>query len=224
MSTDAIELVPAILRKTYEKIAEDWDKVHAAATHIQIDITDGIFAGEGTFRELRRFKRLPNSSKIELHLMVHTPSNFVDDVLDLNPARCIFHIEAFSGTSDLQLVYETLRSKTQTQLALAINPDTPSQYLEEHLPLLHYVLFMGYHPGWANQPINPLVFNKIRAFRTQHPALPIAVDGHVSKETIPDFVTAGATILCANTAIFSAGDPVENIRQLQLIANAVAIT
>lgn len=220
MNSPVIDIVPAILRTTYEKIAEDWQKVANAAQHIQIDVTDGIFAGEGTFRDIRRFKQLPNASKTELHLMVHTPSHYVDDVIDLNPARCVFHIEAFSGTNDIRFVYETLRQKTSTQLALAINPDTPSQHLNEYLPLVHYVLFMGYHPGWANQPLNPLVYNKIRDFKTKHPHIPIAVDGHVSKETIPSYVAAGATILCANTAIFGAGDPVENIKQLKLLAES----
>lgn len=217
----AIEVVPAILRTTYEKIFEDWNKVVGTVEHIQIDITDGIFAGDATFRDLRRFKQLPSSTKVELHLMVHTPSNFVDDIIDLQPARCIFHIEAFSGTRDLQLVYQTLRSKTQAQLALAINPNTPSHYLAEYVSLLDYVLFMGYHPGWANQPINPIVYNKIREFRAEHPALPVAVDGHVGKDTVPRYVAAGATILCANTAIFGVGDPVENIRQLRLLAASV---
>jgi pentose-5-phosphate-3-epimerase len=48
----------------------------------------------------------------------------------------------------------------------------------------------------------------------------IAVDGHVSKETVSHFVASGARILCANTAIFGAGNPVENMRQLKLLAQA----
>ena len=217
----AIEIVPAILRKSYEKIVEDWNKVVDAVEHIQIDITDGIFAGDGTYRDIRRFRELPQANKIELHLMVHTPSHFVDDVIDLNPARCVFHIEAFSGTHDLQHSYQTLRSKTQAQLALAINPDTPTHYLTEHLELLDYVLFMGYNPGWANQPINPIVYNKIREFKAQQHHLPVAVDGHVGKDTIPDYVAAGATILCANTSIFGEGDPLENIKQLDLLSRSI---
>src|SRR5438045_2922292 len=109
----AIEIVPAILRRTWEGIEEDWQKVFRAATHIQIDITDGIFAGDGTYRDLRRFKQLPEHDKIELHMMVHTPGNFVDEIIDLNPARCIFHVESFTGTSDIEFVYAKLRENTQ---------------------------------------------------------------------------------------------------------------
>lgn len=219
-SVDAVEVVPAVLRATYENIEKDWEKIYKAVDHIQIDITDGVFAGDGTFREISRFKRLPESEKTELHMMVHTPANFVDGVIDLNPARCVFHLESFSGTNDLRFVYEKLRSDTSSELALALNPESPNERLEEHLDLVDYVLFMGYNPGWANQPINPVVYRKIGSFVDKHPEVRVAVDGHVAKETVADYVGAGARILCANTAIFGEGDPVENYQQLKLLAEA----
>src|SRR3989344_5843012 len=153
MKVITVEIVPAILRKSYEGIEQDWKKIMHAPDHIHIDVTDGIFAGEGTFREVRRFKQLPQSQKIELHMMVHTPSNFLDDVIDLNPARCVFHLESFAGTGDLLFVFEKLREKTTAELALALNPESPVERLDEHLTLVDYVMFMGYNPGWPNQPI-----------------------------------------------------------------------
>lgn len=216
-----IEIVPAILRRTWEGIREDWEKVAIVASHIQLDITDGVFAGDGTFRQLRTFKKLPRSEKIELHMMVHTPAHFVDDIVDLNPARCVFHVESFSGTPDLQFVYERLRDATQTQLGLALNPDSPNDWLEEHVSLFDYALFMGYNPGWANQPLDERVYRKIGQWRERHHAVPIAVDGHVNKETVEPYVRAGATILCANTSVFGSGEPSENIRQLELLAQSV---
>jgi ribulose-phosphate 3-epimerase len=213
-----IEIVPAILRSTLEKIYDDWNKVVSIATHIQIDITDGVFAGDGTFRQIREFKKLASSDKIELHMMVHTPAIFVDDIVDLNPARIVFHIESFEGAGSVKNVYEKLRSATQSELGLAINPDSPIEWLDEHMEIIDYVLFLGYNPGWANQPINPRVYTKISRFSGLHPGLSIAVDGHVSKETIPDYVKSGARILAANTSIFGSGNPSENIKQLQLIA------
>src|SRR3989344_544566 len=215
-----VEIVPAILRRTWEGIQEDWAKIHAAAHHIQIDITDGVFAGDGSFRDVRAFKRLPESDKIELHMMVHTPANFVDDVIDLNPARCVFHVEAFAGSGDIEFVYKKLRQETSTGLALALNPSSPNTWLEEHVALLDYVLFMGYAPGWAGQALDANVFVKMGQFRDKYADMPIAVDGHVDKETIPDFVKAGARILCANSAVFKEGSPPENLRQLALVAQA----
>ena len=216
-----IEIVPAILRPTWEGIVADWTKVMEVASHIQIDITDGIFAGEGTFRQVREFKKLAKSEKIELHMMVHTPGHYVDDIIDLNPARCVFHVEAFAGTDNVAHVYKKLRESTQTELGLALNPDSPLGWLEEQVSVLDYVLFMGVTPGWSKQPINEKVYMKIGQWRDLHPDMPIAVDGGVSKKTIEAYVKAGATILCAGSSIFGTGNPSENLRQLQLLAESV---
>jgi len=219
-----LEVVPAILRKTYEDVVRDWNKVCRIVAHVQVDITDGIFAGDGTFREISRFKQLENSQKIELHMMVHQPARYVDDVIDLNPARCIFHLESFAGTGDLLSVYTTLRDKTQSELALAINPGSPSARLEEFLPWVDYVMFLAVDPGYSNQPFDQMVYQRVGSFREQHAALPIAVDGHVDKETIGPLAKAGATMLCANTAIFKEGDPLENLTQLRLLAESATIS
>jgi len=216
-----IEIVPAILRSTYEKIEEDWDKIYQTAGHVQIDITDGVFAGDGSFRQVDRFKQLPQSEKIELHMMVQEPANYVEDIVDLAPARCVFHIEAFAGSDDLTEVYGQLRKNTQTELALALNPASPVERIEERLGAIDYVLFMGYNPGWAGQDIDPSVYRRIAAFVEKYPEVPVAVDGHVDKETIEPYVRAGATILCSNSAIFKLGNAEENYRQLSLLAEAV---
>jgi ribulose-phosphate 3-epimerase len=218
----SVEIVPAILRTTHEKIVEDWNQVKDAAEHIQLDVADGIFAGDPTFRDIPRFKQLANSEKIELHMMVHTPANFVDDIIDLSPARCVFHLEAFIGTGDIEEVYSRLRGGTAAELGLAINPSTPNQRLEEYLELINYVMFMGINPGWAGQPFKPIVYRKIGAFKDQHPEITIAVDGHVTKETVQPYVKAGARILGTNSAIFKQGNPVENYQQLKLLAQGIS--
>lgn len=213
-----IEIVPAILKTTYEKIEEDWNKVVDAAQHIQIDVTDGIFAGNESFMDIARLSDLSQSHKIELHMMVQTPAEHVEDIIDLNPGRCVFHIEAFLGTMDLPFVYNTVGEYTSSEMGVAINPDTDIERLTEYLPLVQYVLFMGYTPGFAGQDIHPDIFNTITRFHEKNPAVRIAVDGHVDKETISAYAKSGASIFCSNTAIFSEGNPKENIQQLELLA------
>ena len=215
-----VEIVPAILKTTYEKIEEDWNKVVDTARYIQIDITDGIFAGNESFMDIPRLADLNQSHKIELHMMVQTPADYVEDIIDVNPSRCVFHIEAFLGTMDLPFVYNTVGEYTSAEMGVAINPDTDINRLTEYLPLVQYVLFMGYTPGFAGQDINPDIFKKIADFHAKNPAVKIAVDGHVDKETISKYAKAGATIFCANSSIFKEGNPAENIKHLELLAQS----
>lgn len=218
-----LEIVPAILRNTFEKIAEDWNKVAEIAEHIQIDSTDGVFAGEKGFLDIVRLRDLPHAErKIEMHMMVQHPADFVDDMIELNPSRCIFHLEAFLGTTDLPFVYNTIGEYTSADMGIAINPDTPIERLTEFLPLVQFVLFMGYKPGIAGQAIDKTVFEKIRAFHEQYPAITLAADGHVGKDTIMEYSHAGISRFCANTALFGSGNPEENMRELLALAQEAA--
>lgn len=217
-----LEIIPAILRTTFEKISEDWEKVVDYSSYIQIDVTDGIFAGNVGFLDLPRLGDLPHSEKIELHMMVQSPGDFVDDIIELNPGRCLFHIEAFLGTMDLPFIYNTIGEHTSAEMGIAINPDTPIERLTEFLPLVQYVLFMGYSPGIAGQPIDNSVFEKIQAFHAAKAHIPLAADGHVGKDTIAEYASAGISRFCANTAIFGTGNPQENMRELLALAREAA--
>lgn len=219
MMSERVEIVPAILRQTFREIEQDWQSVAEAAAHVQLDVTDGVFAGEGTFRDVARFAALGDPAKMELHLMVSNPAAYAEATVTLLPARCVFHVEAFASDEAVQSVYAQLRS-SGIAAALAINPDTPLERLEAHLALLDYVLFMGYDPGIANRPVRPAVYGKIADFHAAHPGVLIAADGHVSAETVQPYVQAGARRLCANTAIFGKGEPRENLRRLQELAEA----
>ena len=217
---EEIEIIPAILKTTFEAIENNWNKVESAVSHIQVDISDGVFAGDGTFRIIPWLSRLMNCEKLELHLMVHNPAFFVDEIINLKPARCIFHLEAFADAGSINAVYTNLRNRTDCELGLAINPGTPNKRLDEYMGLIDFVQFMGIVPGWTNQPLVPDVFNKIIDFKENYQDIPVAVDGHVNKETIGEYVRSGARRICAATAIFAQGNPEENITQLKLLAEA----
>lgn len=213
-----VEIIPAVLRNTWEGIQEDWNRVVQVAQHVHVDVTDGVFAGAGSFRDVRQFKKLSQSEKIELHLMVHNPGHYVDDILDLQPARVVFHIEAFSDGGHLDLVYKKLRESSGTELGLGITPPSPVKWLFEQVPLLDFVQFLNVIPGYQGGTLDKLAFQRMGHFRERYPEIPIAVDGGVNKETIPAYLKAGATMLCSGSAVFAAGDPAENIAQLRLIA------
>jgi len=191
----SVEIVPAVLRRTWEGIQEDWATIHTVANHVQIDITDGVFAGDGTFREIRQFKQLPESEKAGLHMMVHNPGHYVDDIIDLNPARCVFHIEAFADGGHIETTYARLREHTSSELGLAINPNSPITWLDEHIAKIDYVLFLGYDPGWAGTPLDEKVFRNIGSFHDKHPSMPIAVDGSVTGNRISPARSACAIVV-----------------------------
>jgi len=215
-----IEVVPAILRTSFEAIEKEWGMIVNASPYVQLDVIDGVFVGEGNFQDIARFAELGDNPKVELHMMVQPPADYVEQIMDLGPGRCVFHIEAFESDEALLFVYSKLREIPGIKLGVAINPNTPNERLEYLIDKIDYVLFMGVNPGSSGQPVEEVVFEKIKLFHTTHPNIPIAVDGHVGFDTAEKFVLAGATILCSNSAIFKGGDPVENMKQLKLVGEA----
>jgi ribulose-phosphate 3-epimerase len=84
---------------------------------------------------------------------------------------------------------------------------------------VYMVLVMSVNPGFGGQKFIEHTIDKVRELRelitvTGSEAL-IEVDGGVNLETGARLVAAGADVLVAGNAIFSAPDPVEAIHALR---------
>jgi len=77
------------------------------------------------------------------------------------------------------------------------------------------VLVMTVEPGFGGQAFMADMMPKVVALRTKYPDLPIEVDGGLSEETIDQAASAGANVIVAGSAFFSAKDPAEVIRKLR---------
>ena len=102
---------------------------------------------------------------------------------------------------------------------VALNPATPVELLEDIIDDVDLVLLMSVNPGFGGQKFIEHSLDKVRELRelitvTGSQAL-IEVDGGVNLETGSRLVEAGADVLVAGNAVFSAPDPKEAIRALR---------
>ena len=102
---------------------------------------------------------------------------------------------------------------------ISIKPATSVEVLRDLLPSLDLVLVMSVEPGFGGQKFIEHSLDKVRELRelitvTGSQAL-IEVDGGVNLETGSRLVEAGADVLVAGNAVFSAPDPKEAIRALR---------
>ena len=105
------------------------------------------------------------------------------------------------------------------QPAVTINPATPVAMLRDIIEDVYMVLLMSVNPGFGGQKFIEHTTEKVRELRelitlTGSQAL-IEVDGGVNLDTGARLVEAGADVLVAGNAIFSAPDPEEAIRCLR---------
>ncbi len=137
----------------------------------------------------------------DFHIMAENPESIIEK-LDIKENDIIsIHYES---TVHVQKAITLIKDKG-AKAAVAINPATPLNVLDEIMPQLDMVLIMSVNPGFAGQKIVPSSFEKIRKLRKllkernlEH--ILIEVDGNCSFENVPKMYDAGADIFVVGTS------------------------
>ena len=97
-----------------------------------------------------------------------------------------------------------------------MNPDTPTESVENLLDIIDMVLVMSVNPGFAGQRFMSKALPKIARLRGMAPdELDIEVDGGITTENISQAVREGANVIVAASAIFKTGDSSNAIKTLK---------
>ena len=219
-----IELAFSILAADFAHLADEIARAErGGGTIVHVDIMDGHFVPNITFgppvvKAIRPITRLP----LDCHLMIENPDAFIPEF-------------AAAGADMISVQQEVCRHLHRTlqliadhglQPAVVLNPATPVETLVEVLPMVHHVLVMSVNPGFGGQKFLPLALDKIDHLAELREEMGlnfrIEVDGGIAHDTVASVVEAGADMLVAGSAIFSAGGDAEaNAREFLRIAREV---
>jgi ribulose-phosphate 3-epimerase len=205
-----MEIIPTILVKDFEQVKEKIKKVEGYVNWVQLDIMDGKFVNNETWRNPSDLRGFKTKLKLEAHLMVENPEEKIDDWLEVVD-RVIIHYEACNNPKDL---IEKVQSK-EKQIGLAINPETLIDVVKPFLNDLDLVLIMSVQPGMGGQGFKAEVLAKIKSLRETWPNGKIEVDGGINPETAKRAIEAGANLICAGTYIFNSKNIEEAIESLK---------
>jgi ribulose-phosphate 3-epimerase len=225
-----IELAFSILASDFAFLA---DEVRAAerggGSIVHVDVMDGHFVPNITFgppmvKALRPITKVP----LDCHLMIENPDAFVEDFAKAGADILCVHQEVCRHLHrTLQLI-----ALHGMQPAVAVNPATPVETLVEILPMVRHVLVMSVNPGFGGQKFLPLALGKIARLAELRAEMGlnfrIEVDGGVAHDTVAPVVQAGADMLVAGSAIFSAqghsgeAQTEDNAREFLRLARAAA--
>lgn len=168
------------------------DKVH-------IDIGDGLFSDLLTIAPADLQEIDTSNMKMDIHLLVDDPTEWVEEVVALRPARLIAQIERMG--SQMAFLESTERYATEGGLALAIN--TSIEEIEvEALTAVKTILLMAVPAGTSGSAFDEKVMDKIRELRKIYQGS-ILIDGAISKETYKRVMEAGASEAGANSAYWA---------------------
>jgi ribulose-phosphate 3-epimerase len=209
-----VEIIPAIIAKSYEEFEARIKKVEPYTSRVHLDIMDGKFVPNetiGGYEELDTFvKKFPKTKlRFEVHLMVNEPEKIIDAWLETPVDKYLIHWE--STDEDLTGL---IKSKGHT-FGEVINPETTVDEIAGWIQKFDLIQIMTVHPGSYGAKFLPEMAEKIRAIHEKYPNLPIQVDGGVTPQTAPLVVGAGVTLLACGSFIQTSEDAGKAIEQLR---------
>ena len=186
---------------------------------VHVDIMDGHFVppialGAVIVKSLRPVTDRP----LHGHLMVEAPEAFFDELREAGLDIVSFHLEAVPEPAP---AIAKARG-AGLRVGLTLNLETPIQALMPYLESIDDVMLMSIRPGWSYQELDPRVFPRLEAVRTEIDRhgmdVALEIDGGVKLDNAQAAVDAGATVLIAASGIFAQPDPAASARGLAAIA------
>lgn len=195
-----IELSASMMCADYSCLRDEVKNLENGGIDIfHIDIMDGSFVdnfGMG-YQDMTYIKKT-TSKKVEAHLMVKQPYNYLDILFKLGIDIIYIHPEVDTDSA-------TTISKIQQAGAIAgiaLNPGTSIPSVEELLNIVDRVLILGVNPGHSGRQYLPYIDKKILKLLElkKDYNFKVFMDGGVTSERIKQWTPLGVDGFVLGTA------------------------
>ena len=201
-------IIPTILEKTWEEIEAKFEIYKNFANSVHIDFIDGKFAPEKTFLDPEPFSKYSKYFKLEAHLMVEEPINYLESLSQSGFKRFLGHVEKMSD----QVKFVT-KGQELGAIGLALDIETPVTNIKVSFEDLDQILLMSITAGASGRPFDQRVLAKIKQLKDSG-FNDIEIDGGINDQTLPLLKNAGANIFCVNSFLFK-GEPEKQFKILE---------
>lgn len=207
-----IQIIPAILSVSEDEYKEKLEKINSNNSlkngWVQIDLMDSKFVHNQSINPqvIGKFK---TNLKIEAHLMVEYPENWIDDLIKVGVKKIIFPIEDTEG------IQEKIRhiKNHAVLVGLSLNPETEVEILGDFVSTIDSVLVMSVNPGFGGQKFISSSLDKVKKIKQKYGNILVGVDGGIDGNVAKDLVDAGADYLVIGSHLLE-GDIDENIEKI----------
>ena len=208
---------PSLLSADFLHLSKDIEMVNRSqADWFHLDIMDGVFVpnisyGLPVVSQIKKMATKP----LDVHLMIVQPERYVEAFHKAGADILTVHYEA---CTHLHRTIQQIKAQGM-KAGVSLNPHTPVSLLEDVIEDIDVVLLMSVNPGFGGQKFIPQIVTKIFELASLKKEMglsfEIEVDGGVNPQTAALCREAGATVLVAGSAVFSAADPSEAVRLIR---------
>ncbi len=227
-----VEIIPAILPKSFADLTEHLENMQGITRAVQIDMVDGLFARNVTwpYNDRELFEKIVAGNEgmplwekfdFEFDIMAEHPDRDVESFVRAGASRIVLH-SASTGAKDAALALQSFRMMLDmpTSVGIALSPSDSPSTLDSFFGLYDFIQVMGIsRVGFQGEPLDESVLILIEQLRQECPDFTIQVDGGVSLENVAKLVKAGGRRLIVGSAIFSADNPIQALKDLRAEAN-----
>jgi pentose-5-phosphate-3-epimerase len=217
-----VEIIPAVLPKSYEELETGLRHLHGVSKIVQVDLVgENILKGHEAMPLWQEFD-------FECDIMVPKPGEEVQPCIDIGARRLVIHPDSAAKDAAYWVSAEAAIQAAQLHrggdygvlLGIALANSDSVGALSKYTNLYDFVQVMGIdHIGSQGQPFDPQALTLISALRAAHPQLSIQVDGGAA-EHVKELVQAGANRIVIGSAIMQAADPKAAYKALYTEANS----